>query len=179
MKQNILKPRIIVITGAESTGKSQLTKELSQYFSSPFFPEYAREYLEKKGPRYSREDVEEIARMQYFQLNQALTMQAPFVFFDTWLIITKTWLHVVYHSVPEWINEAIRVAPIDLFLICDTDISWEPDPLRENGGAQREYLYRVYLADLMNFGFPYRIVKGQGKERSEYAIKMIKEIFYE
>ena len=41
------KPKIIVITGAESTGKSTLTEALSKHFNAPFIPEIARDYVEK------------------------------------------------------------------------------------------------------------------------------------
>ncbi len=38
--------RIIVITGAESTGKSTLAENLAGHFSVPYIPEIAREYIE-------------------------------------------------------------------------------------------------------------------------------------
>ena len=39
------------IIGPESTGKSTLAHELAQQFNGTYVPEYAREYIEKKGTR--------------------------------------------------------------------------------------------------------------------------------
>ncbi len=169
-------PKIIVITGAESTGKSLLTSYLGHAFSSPWYPEYAREYLEKSGPAYSQYDVETIAHMQFVQMEEALTLNARFVFFDTWLIITKVWMEVVYGKSPEWISEAIACAPVDLFLLCDTDIPWIPDPFRENGGEMREKLSAMYRENLNHYGLNFRIISGQGEERFECARKIIQQL---
>jgi len=166
-------PRIIVVTGAESTGKSVLTRQLGNHFSSPWYPEYAREYLEKREGHYTREDVLAIARVQQKQMNEAQLTTSDFVFFDTWLIITKVWLEVVYGNAPSWISETIAAAPIDLFLLCDTDIPWESDRLRENGGEMRERLSSLYKSNLSHFGYDYRMVSGKGEERFLNAVQII------
>jgi nicotinamide riboside kinase len=170
------RPAIIIITGAESTGKSMLTKQLAGFFSCPFYPEYAREYLEKSGTSYTYEDVLHIALMQKKQMEEAEKLHAAYVFFDTWLIITKVWLEVVYQKVPDWIPRAISQAPVGLFLVCANDIPWIPDPLRENGGEKREELLDNYRANIEMFGFPYRIVSGSGDERFMNALQIIREI---
>jgi NadR type nicotinamide-nucleotide adenylyltransferase len=167
------KPLIVVITGAESTGKSVLTKQLSQHFLSHFYPEYAREYLGKYGPGYTRKDVENIARVQLQQMKEATGFQTTCVFFDTWLIITKVWFEVVYGNVPDWLPEAISNAPVDLFLLCENDIPWIPDPLRENGGEMREKLFEMYKTNIMEFGFSYRTVTGIGDDRLKNAINAV------
>lgn len=167
------KPFVVVLTGAESTGKSRLTMELANHYQAPFFQEYAREYLTMRGPRYTRADVEAIARRQREQMDQALTLDARYVFFDTWLIITKVWLEVVFGEAPAWIDEAIRSSPVGLFLVCDTDIPWEPDPLRENGDEKREQLSGLYKSGVLHYGFPFGLVRGQGRERLGNAIHLI------
>ena len=62
-------PKIVVITGAESTGKSMLTEWLANYFQGQQIPEFARTYIEKLGRKYNYHDVEFIARNQVSQLN--------------------------------------------------------------------------------------------------------------
>jgi NadR type nicotinamide-nucleotide adenylyltransferase len=169
------RPSIVIISGAESTGKSVLTKQLGLHFSSHFFPEYAREYLEKKGSVYTYNDVETIAKAQQTQMEEAVKLKTPFVFFDTWLIITKVWFEVVYGKVPSWITDAISNAPIDLFLLCANDIPWNPDPLRENGGTMRERLFELYRTNIAAFGFKYDIVSGIGEKRVLNAIEIIRK----
>ncbi|HNZ68194.1 MAG: ATP-binding protein [Bacteroidota bacterium] len=174
--KELKKPKIVVITGAESTGKSQLTRQLGLHFSAPVRMEYAREYLEKSGPHYTYADVLHIAGIQRTQMEEATTLDADFVFFDTWLIITKVWMEVVFGNVPSWIPEMLSRSHVDLFLLCATDLPWEPDPLRENGGEMREKLTGIYRAHLDAYGFRYGIVSGSGEERFQNALQIIGQI---
>ena len=171
----VKRPKIVVITGAESTGKSVLTQQLGSYFSSHYYPEYAREYLEHSGPGYGPEDIIRIARVQQSQMQEAVKLESDYVFFDTWLIITKVWMEVVYGKVPEWIPAAISGAPVDLFLLCENDIPWIPDPLRENGGEMRQKLLEIYRTNIHDSGFNYEMVSGVGPDRFNTAVRIILE----
>lgn len=172
------KPAIIVITGAESTGKSVLTRQLSRHFSAPAFMEFAREYIIGLHRPYGYSDVESIARMQQAQMKAALNMNQPLVLFDTWMIITMVWFEVVYGKVPGWIIENIANTPVDLFLVCDTDLPWVPDPVRENGGEMRDRLESRYMQLIREFGFPLRVVSGSGDKRLHSAAHFIASTGY-
>ena len=74
-------------------------------------------------------------------------------------------------------HENIANSQIDLFLLCDTDIPWTPDTLRENGGAMRQKLFEMYKQELGNYGFPFRIVSGSEKERFDNALTILREFF--
>jgi NadR type nicotinamide-nucleotide adenylyltransferase len=174
MTTDLHRPAVIVVTGAESTGKSVLTAGLGTFFNAPFYPEYAREYLERSGPCYTFEDVENIARVQDQQMKEAVAGETRYVFFDTWLIITKVWFEVVYGTVPAWIPETLATAPVDLFLLCANDLPWIPDPLRENGGEMREKLFDLYRTNLEKFGFNYQIITGTGEDRLHNAVRIIR-----
>lgn len=164
-------PKIIVITGAESTGKSVLTKQLASHFNSPYYPEYARDYILNLGRKYEYGDVELIARRQMEDYGLALQSKAPVVFFDTWLIITKVWFEVVYGESPAWVSGFISNAKIAGFIVCDTDLPWEPDQVRENGGLMRDILQKRYIENLEAFGFRYLTASGTGQARLENACK--------
>lgn len=166
--------KIIVITGAESTGKSVLTKWLANHFKVPFIPEFAREYVEKLNRDYNYSDVEFIAKKQVSQLHELQKSDYPYIFSDTWLIITKIWFEVVFNQIPSWIDETIKNTPIDLFLVCDTNLPWIPDPVRENGGKQRELLQKKYINTIEEYGFNYKIVRGKNKERFKNALDAVK-----
>lgn len=169
------KARIIVVTGPESTGKSVLTRQLGEHFGAHYYPEFAREYLEKCNSSYTYDDVIHIAMVQAMQMEEAKRRQTGTLFFDTWLIITKVWLEVVYGKAPDWIHHIISSAPVSFFLLCDTGLPWEPDPLRENGGEKREKLLTVYRENLENYGFRYGMVTGQGMERFGHALQIIRQ----
>lgn len=170
------KPKIIVITGAESTGKSVLTEQLSNAFNSPYIPEIAREYVGNLNRKYTYQDVEQIARIQIEQLKNAKQQAESFVFVDTWLIIIKVWFEFVYNITPDWLIEEIRSTKIDLFLICDIDLPWIDDPVRENGGENRAILQNLYIKNIVEFGFNYRVVSGSGNQRLTNAIRFIEEL---
>ncbi|HDR50910.1 MAG TPA: ATPase [Mariniphaga anaerophila] len=169
-------PKIIVITGAESTGKSALTQWLANHFQAPFIPEYARDYIEKLGRKYLFSDVEFIARKQIQQLNELQKTNSPLIFSDTWLIITKIWFEEVYGRKPEWLEQKITNTKIDLFLVCDTDLPWIPDPVRENGGEKRLYLQKKYIETIEEYGFNYKIIRGKDDLRFTCALKYISKM---
>jgi len=164
----------IVLTGAESTGKSTLAEALANHFHSIWIPEFARDYIEKLQEKYSYNDVEEIARKQ-IEIEKQIDTKSPMVFFDTWLIITKVWFDFVYGKHPDWLHRAILNSNIDLFLLCDTDMPWEADAVRENGGENRLKLQEIYINELQNYKFEYRMVKGANGQRIQNAINLIKD----
>jgi len=167
------KPFIIALTGAESTGKSTLAEALAKYYKVPFVPEFARDYVRSLHGKYSFGDVEFIARKQVEQYKKLMSAVHPVVILDTWLLITKIWFEVVYSQVPKWLEEAIQKYPIDLFLVCDTDLPWEPDDVRENGGENRNKLQQRYIDEIEKFQFKYGLVQGSGNQRKENAIRLI------
>ena len=160
----------IFITGSESTGKSTLAEGLSDFYKSFHFPELARDYLDAHGPGYKEEDVEEIARMQIRQIRESPA--EGLVFFDTGLIITLVWLEVKYGSSPSWLKKAIKEDGRGFYLVCQPDIPWVHDPLRENPG-RREELNDIYINKIREFGFPFALVKGRGRERMNNAVRII------
>lgn len=171
------RPKIIAITGAESTGKSTLSEELGKYYEVPFEPEFARDYVREIGNKYTFSDVEFIARKQVLQYEELAQSEHKLIILDTWLLITKVWFDVVFQKVPHWIEESIQKMPVDLFLVCDIDLPWMPDDVRENGGENRLKLHNRYLHEIKNYGFQYHIVNGAGAERTKNALTCINGLF--
>lgn len=168
--------RRIVITGTESTGKTELARQLSEHYNGTFIPEYARDYIESLNRPYTKQDVLIIGRKQYDQYEAAIN-SGESTFFDTWLIITKVWLKIVFNAEEDWINRCIIERKIDLFLLCSNDLPWIADSVRENGGEMRDRLFEIYHEELKKNNLPFRLVSGQGEERRRNAIFTIEEFF--
>ena len=168
--------KIIVVTGAESTGKSTLTESLAKYFKVPFIPEFARKYVENLDRKYNYEDVLKIAEKQIELLHELKLTDSSVIFIDTWLIITKIWLEVVFKNIPGWLDKEIKSTFIDLFLVCDTDIPWVPDNVRENGGKNRLILQQKYIQQIKEFNFAYTIISGKNEIRINNAIERINKL---
>lgn len=153
------------IIGPESTGKSTLATYLAHRYNGVLVPEYAREYMESRtqGAEYTYEDVEHIARQQIEELQRLTTTGidnslTKIAFFDTELIITKVWLEHKFGRCPDFLLQALRDYPMDVYLLCYPDMEWEPDPVRENPDI-REYLFDWYQKEIEELGITYYIIK--------------------
>lgn len=170
------KPYIFVVTGPESTGKTTLAADLALYFHGTWIPEYARSYVSALDRAYTFDDVEKIARHQIGLLPPKKEYKGNYLFMDTDLIILKVWFREVYRKVPSWLEEEIGRRPVSGYLLCATDLPWLPDPVRENPGQKREYLFHKYREELQKYGLIYRIVTGMGPDRTQRAVQFIREI---
>jgi nicotinamide riboside kinase len=163
----------IVLTGPECTGKSTLAVQLARHYNTLSIPEYARIYVSALTRPYTYSDVEHIAATQVRQQEEYSVLANKILFLDTYLIITKVWFDVVFHRSPGWIKKALSRKDIQLYLLCNTDIPWEPDPVRENGGSRRDILMELYKKELETWGCHYQIVTGTGEIRLQNAIGLV------
>jgi nicotinamide riboside kinase len=164
----------IVVTGPESTGKTTLSEVLALKLNGALIPEYARSYVEGLRRHYNYDDLEVIARHQVDQEKLlSETTEKDILVLDTWLILTKVWFDVVYGIVPQWIEDYIASADIDLFLVCRPDLPWIPDTVRENGGEMRNILFDRYCREINHYGFRYEIVEGEGDDRWLNAMRLV------
>ena len=168
----------IILSGPESTAKSTLAKEISDYFKGQFIPEYAREYIQNLNRPYSYDDVLHIAQHQIEELKLAEELDVPCLIYDTGLIITKIWLQVKYNKVPDFIDQGLKMYPADYYLLCYPDIEWVPDPLRENRDARPE-LFNDYKDEIERLKIPYSIVRGKGADRLKNAVSSLEDFFNE
>lgn len=167
----------VVITGPESTGKTELAENLAVRFDTAWIPEYAREYITRLGRKYNYEDVEHIAREQLRLEEEYLKTARNILFYDTHLIVTRVWFSMVYGRYPQWIDESIERSQIDLYLVCDTDIPWVPDNVRENGGEMRELLLERYIREIEATGTDWKMVSGKSEQRVNAAVEIVKSHF--
>ena len=163
----------VAIIGPESTGKTTLAKELAQQFNGLYVPEYAREYVERKGTtEVTWDELCGIAKHQIEVLQQSgltaarpgsnseTVSQAQPVFFDTELLVTKVWFDYAFGRVPDWLDEAVRRYPMDAYLLTYPDIPWVPDPARTNGSdAIRLELFNRYEAEIQALDIPYFVIR--------------------
>lgn len=170
-------PIRIAITGPESTGKSWLAENLARAYHTSWVPEYAREYLIKLDRPYNYDDVLSIARGQMAAEDSALQSAGKLLFSDTECIVTKIWCDVKFDRCHRWIIEQIELRPYDLYLLCDIDLPWQPDPLREHPHL-RQYLFDLYRTELTSRKLPFGVVSGTGEARLECAMEIINRMLH-
>ncbi len=164
----------IAITGPESTGKSSLCAQLANHFNEPWVPEVARSYIDNLNRAYTAADILEIAKQQIDREENTAKNANQFLFCDTELIVTKIWSEHKYQKCDPWILAQILKNKYHLYLLCDVDLPWEPDPQREHPGL-RAYFFKKYKEELSTHQCDYQIVSGKGQQRLENAIKIITE----
>lgn len=165
----------IVLTGSESTGKTTLASQLAAHFDTVWAPEFARQYLNDLGRPYQAFDLLEIAKGQVALEDEFVKKASRLLFLDTSLEVLKIWSEYRYGNCHPWILEQLQLRLPDLYLLCQPDLPWEFDPLRENP-HDRAALYERYRQTLAALGTPVFEVKGIGNERFEQAVQAV-ELF--
>lgn len=169
----------LVLTGAESSAKSTLTKFLGRALNLPIAPEYARLYLEQNGPHYDYASVHQIARQHLAYQTQCVPPNTPLAIFDTDLLNLKIWCEVAYGQVEPWLLDAASAEADHRYLLCRPDIPWQPDPLREFPDIERrEWLFAKHLAAIQATGRDYEIVDGFGAERKTNALAAAQQLIF-
>ncbi len=158
----------VVVTGSESTGKTELARSLAAHYGTAWAAEYVRDYMDAKGAPLDASDVEPIARGQMAREDEAVSRARRLVILDTDLLSTVLYARHYYGSVPEWIAEAGEARRADLYLLLDIDVPWTPDAQRDRG-EQREEMHALFC-EL----FPRAvIIRGSWEERRARAIEAI------
>jgi NadR type nicotinamide-nucleotide adenylyltransferase len=174
----------VVILGPESTGKSTLCKQLAQHYSTIWCPEYAREYLLKNGTTYSYDDLLDIAKGQvrledkYLESIQNLESKTSnkLLFIDTNMFVMKVWCEFVFEKCHQLIINEIVEREYDLYLLCNIDLPWTQDELREYPDFEsREKLFHIYKDILVNQHVPWVIISGTDDERLAAAIESVEK----
>lgn len=179
MESNPTKIKKIVVIGPESTGKSTLCEQLAAHYQTIWVKEYAREYLLKNGTQYTYDQLLDIARGQLD--NEALgleqleqTNQSNLLIIDTDMQVMKVWCEYVFGNCHRWILDQIVQRKYDLYLLCDTDLPWVKDELREYPDLEaRNQLFQHYKTAMLSQNTPWVDIKGLEVERLHAAVSAI------
>lgn len=174
----------IVIIGPESTGKSTLCEQLANHYNAAWCPEYAREYLMEHGTSYTYDDLLSIAKGQVEledeYIEGVLKLKgnpAPRLFIDTNMYVMKVWSEFAFGKCHPYILNQIVERKYDLYLLCNIDLPWVKDELREYPDlATRKILFETYFDIVINQDVPWTIISGNSEERLELAIKAVDKL---
>jgi NadR type nicotinamide-nucleotide adenylyltransferase len=173
----------IVAIGPESTGKSTLCAQLAEHFKTQWVPEYAREYLLKHGTNYKFEDLYTIAQGQIkgeedvLRNLQPSTLNAQPIFIDTDLTVIRVWSEFVFGQCDNRVLTGIVNRRYDLYLLCNIDLPWIKDELREYPDpGPREKLSHYYKETMINQPVPWVDISGNYEERLQKAIDAVNKL---
>jgi NadR type nicotinamide-nucleotide adenylyltransferase len=167
----------VVLFGPESTGKTTLSKQLSEYYNCLWVPEFAREYLQNKWDAEKKicqpKDLIPIAIGQMKLENKLARKSESLLICDTDLLETKVYSETYYNQFCDpLLNKYALENTYDLYFLTYIDTCWEADDLRDKP-HERETMFQAFQQALISNNRPYVLLKGSEDERFELAKKHI------
>jgi HTH-type transcriptional regulator, transcriptional repressor of NAD biosynthesis genes len=164
--------RRICVTGPESTGKTTLARRIAELAHTEWVPEGSRVYAERVNRELLCSDVAPIAR-EHIRLVDAAAERAraagkTLLVLDTDLLSTVVYSRHYYGTVPSWVERVERSRRADLYLLCDVDVPWIPDGVRDRP-ANREEMFALFRDALVRRKAPFVLVHGSWDERWSIA----------
>ena len=96
----------IVLTGAESTGKSTLARALAAHYGEPWSAEYVRRYVDTLEGELQAKDLEPIARGQLSLENDGAAQAQRLVLHDTNILSSIIYAQYYFDTTIDWVNDA-------------------------------------------------------------------------
>lgn len=168
----------IVLTGPESTGKTTLAAAIAHAHGAPSLPEASRVYAEERGlagEGLTAADVEPIARRAMAAEDAALATGPRLLVLDTDLISTVVYARHYYGGAPTWLEAEAARRRGDLYLLCETDLPWAADGIRDRPN-DRATLLRMFETALGEFGVATHRVTGRGPARLDAALRAVARV---
>ena len=181
----------IVFTGSESTGKTTLAAAVGRHYGVDVVPEFVRRFAEEKGGTIEFSDHGAIARGQIALEDEFLERAmhtrpgrpAPpalpaLLIQDTDLLSTVVYCRHYFGRCPPWIEETAARRRPDLYLLCDTDVPWVADGIRDRG-HMRDEMQRLFEAAVDASETRRATVSGTHQDRVVRAVEIIDRLIEE
>lgn len=126
----------VAFTGAECSGKTTLITDLAAEYSCTVVPEYFRYYWEgkkhtKKAANWTSQEFLYMAKMQASLEGQLSTFADDLVLSDTCGISYHVWHYRYLGRYSPELTSLFRRQSYDLLFLCDTDIPFYQDGVRD------------------------------------------------
>lgn len=165
----------VCVIGPECTGKTDLSKFLSEHYKTPWVDEYARAYLNKLGRPYQQHDLTKIAHGQMRMEDEWLNDANKILICDTNLIVIKIWSEYKFGTCDKEILKGMAERKYDLYLLTNIDIPWQDDPQREHP-QKREFFWNLYKKEVATTGVATVEISGSREVRRSTAIEAINKL---
>ena len=170
----------VAIFGTESTGKTSLAERLARHFGEPWSREFAREFWDTHGGKISAADLDAIGHGQVANEETAAALAKRVVFCDTDLITCTLWNDALFPGMcPSWVRYQAdeRAKGFALYLLCDADVPFVPDPQRCFPDEEsREHARTLWRDALVARGLKYVEITGDWPERERAAIAAVEAL---
>lgn len=162
----------VVVTGSECTGKTTLATQLAEVYSAELVPEFVRGFSVSMGGRIQFTDHGPIARGQMALEDEHATGATGLLIHDTDLLSTVLYCRHYFDRCPDWIAGAAVDRRPNLYLVCDIDVPWMPDALRDRGD-RREEMHALFTSAVEESGAKWALMTGNETTRLGKARELI------
>lgn len=165
----------VVLTGSESTGKTELARRLGEHFHVPVAEEFVRSYAAERHGKLAFSDHGPIARGQMASEDAAVARARDLVILDTDLASTVAYCEHYFGRCPPWIEDEARARAAQLYLLLKPDVPWKPDGVRDRG-ERREEMHELFRRKLQDWGLNCVEIGGERDERFQDALEAIEAV---
>lgn len=167
------RPYRIVLTGAESTGKTTLAEFIAERFGLPLVSEYVRTFVEQSGTDPVIGDLPSIADGFLSNLGAATRGAPRAIVLDTDLVSTVIYSKHFLGFCPPALEELAIANHGDLYLLAKDDIPWEADPGQRACEETRALLQPVFESYLIGNSLNYVIIAGDSSARERRVLEVL------
>jgi nicotinamide riboside kinase len=148
------------------------------------------------GKQYKQEDLLTIAKGQIREEEETIkklhslaseearlnedsyaTDRKRLLFVDTDMHVIRIWSEYVFNACDRFILDHIAGNRYDHYLLCEPDVEWVNDDLREHPDSSiRMKLYHHYKDAMVQHGYEWTNISGNYEERERIAIEAIRKL---
>jgi nicotinamide riboside kinase len=173
--------RVIALLGAESTGKTTLSRSLAGALAADghavaLVPEYLREFCEAAGRTPRVDEQAGIAAEQDRRIAAAAEAlpAGGFVVADTTALTIAVYSEQVFGDISLYADALAAHRRCTLTLLAALDLPWNADGLMRDGPHVREPVDTLFRRALASARLPYSVVSGQGPARLAAALAAVR-----
>lgn len=171
-------PRLIVVLGAECSGKTTLCESLGLRLGAPVVPEYLRLWCERSHRTPARHEQRHIAAGQLALTRQAMrrarAVPARWVVSDGSLLLTAAY-SIEYFGDYSLVAPGLRHARrTHLTLLTDPAIEWAADQHLRDGPARRDAVHHILMGLLRQAGIAYHPISGSPAARVRDCLALVR-----
>ena len=166
----------IALLGAESTGKSALGQQLTQYFQTQgqsvrHVHEYLREWCDQHQRTPLQHEQLAIATEQQYRVASAPT--CDHLIADTTPLMVAVYSDLIFNDISLYDMAIAHQRCYDFTLLMGLDMPWVADGLQRDGAHVREPVDALIRQALTLANIPYQVVYGSGKARLHNALRCL------
>ena len=178
MTPNLPTGCVIALVGAESTGKTELSRAIAQRLQDRGTPvtlvgEYLREWCEREGRTPRPDEQQAIADEQMHRIDTAAATGV--VVADTTALMTAVYSEQLFADTSLYDSALAAQRRYAITLLTALDLPWVADDMRD-GPHARQPTDTLVRAALTRAGLSYAVVHGSGGERLANAWNAINTI---